>query len=152
MKTAKLNLALFDAIRQNILGHAVTLDHRVIRSIQATSLEDILIQYARLLRAAYEVELQAHHDWYDSAPLPVMPAVDLADLSIRHETCTGNTRLVVNKRGLIVSKTDNPDSTRTKAIILCDTTSPSRREKDEIGELISWLYNTAVGASEDNGY
>ena len=156
--TAKLNLALFDAIRQTILGHAVTLDHRVIRSIQAVDLEHLLIQYARLLRTAYEVEINAHKAWYRSAPLPVLPTVDLTDLTVRHETCTGNTRLVVNTRGLVVSKNDNPDSTRTKALLLCDTeprmvdVTLSTFSGQEIGDLISWLYNVGVGAMEENGY
>ena len=158
LKTAKLNLALFDAIRQTILNHTVTLDHRVIRSIQAVDLEHLLIQYARLLRTAYEVEINAHQDWYRSAPLPVLPTVDLTDLTVRHETCTGNTRLVVNTRGLVVSKNDNPDSTRTKALLLCDTeprmvdATLSTFSGQEIRSLTSWLYNAGVGACAENGY
>ena len=159
VEITKLNLALFDGVRQTILGHAVTLNHHIIRSIQAVDLEQLLIQYARLLRTAYEAEINAHKDWYRSAPLPILPTVDLTDLTVRHETCTGNTRLIVNTRGLVVvRKNTDPDSTRTKALLLCDTeprmveATLSTFSGREIGDMISWLYNAGVGAMEENGY
>lgn len=61
-------------------------------------------------------------------------------------------------RGLEVFREDET-STRGRALKLCDLsdvarpgTISSRLSSQEIGDLISWLYNQGVGATEENDW
>lgn len=72
IEVLKLHLAALEAIRGTVLGHAVTIGHGQTR-LQVDSQMDLLVQYAALLQAAYRQELEAHADWYRSAP-PTGPA------------------------------------------------------------------------------
>lgn len=159
IEVLKLHLAALEAIRGTVLGHAVTIGHGQIRRLQVDSQMDLLVQYAALLQAAYRQELEAHADWYRSAPRPVLPVVDIAAMTVRHETCTGNTRFQLSMcRGLEVFR-EEEDSDKGKALKLCDLadvgrpgTISSRLSSQEIGDLISWLYNQGVGATEENDW
>lgn len=84
-------LVIFETARKE-LGHEVTLTFEEIKSLN-TGWEQALIKYARILREKHKIFCAN-----SILPIkPVLPTVDLADLSVRHTTCTGKTTIHVDE-------------------------------------------------------
>lgn len=87
IQKAVIALTLFEAARLR-LGHA-TARPLSVKNIEATDRDDLLLQYVKILRDAYEEELDS------SFPNPVLPVVDVLAGVVRHTTCTGNTTISI---------------------------------------------------------
>lgn len=92
-------LSRFEALRA-ILGHDVIVHPESLQLPDWWAADETLLHYAAALRH----ELADWHEIYDCdhcdyPPEPVLPVVDLASLSVpvRHTTCTGNTRIGVQR-------------------------------------------------------
>lgn len=94
-------LSRFEVLRA-ILGHEVLVDPR--ESLQLPdwwAADETLLHYASALRSALADWHERYADWHTSHVCmePVLPVVDVASLAVpvRHTTCTGNTRIGVQR-------------------------------------------------------